>query len=64
MKLGSFDNVCPTASVGASEKRAKVFKLHKNRVTVLVCADEDGSYRLKFLWLSQETKVLQDCCLW
>jgi len=45
-------------SAGASEKHAKGFKSHKNRITVLVCADEDGSCKLKFLWLSQETKFL------
>jgi hypothetical protein len=36
-------------SAGASEKHAKGFKLHKNRITVLVCADEGGSCKLKFL---------------
>jgi len=45
-------------SAGASEKHAKGFKLHKNRITILVCADGDGCCKLKFLWLSQETKVL------
>jgi hypothetical protein len=36
-------------SASAIEKHAKGFKLHKNRITLLVCADEDGSCKLKFL---------------
>jgi hypothetical protein len=49
-ETGLFWRCLPNSTLaGVRDKGAKCFKLNKNRVTVLVCANADGSHKLKLL---------------